>query len=285
MAFGLGLQPQPHIRSWPKSAATACTAAKPLEAANQPQNSSHVTDRKWPEVRPQASIRFKSTSNPLQSTTPINLRGQSDLQGHEPALQRVSNSRKSAIRGRFWPYNSQSVVQNMAGPSQTKRQLSIFPTKTWPSQAKQNSSFRFFQPKHDQAKPNKTSAFDFSNQNMAEPSQTRRQLSIFPTKTQAGQAKRFKTFQTFFGTQANFWSVFCLKYVAQGCTQQKNAAQRRFDEESSPKWAHQRKISASIGSQTEENQRIDQNQPNPPFSGLIGQEVSKNLRFKVGRPW
>ena len=69
------------------------------------------------------------------------------------------------------------------------------------------------------------------------------------------------------------------------CTQRKNAAQRRFDEESSPKWAHQRKISASIGSQTEENQRIDQNQPNPPFSGLIGQEVSKNLRFKVGRPW
>ena len=71
MAFGL--QAQPHIRSWPKSAATTSAAAKPLGAATDKTRATWQ-NQKWSEnhsISPQIHINPSSNQHPkLQPTRP-----------------------------------------------------------------------------------------------------------------------------------------------------------------------------------------------------------------------
>ena len=84
MAFGL----QPHIRSWPKSAATGCKASKPLEA-------SHHQKLEPRDGRPEVAGNTSSSLNPLQ----IHIKSTSNPSIHQHQANLTSRPRGKSFFG------------------------------------------------------------------------------------------------------------------------------------------------------------------------------------------
>ena len=100
MAFGL--RPQPNIRLLPKSAATACTASKPLEASHR-QKTRATCQTGYGRKSAQSAIKSTQIHHFNQPPRPI------PPLGHKPASTRAISTKNPRIRGRFLPEICRSV--------------------------------------------------------------------------------------------------------------------------------------------------------------------------------